>query len=137
MDVFDLYPRQVYTHLFEEAYHLHVAACEVYRLQNIPRPADAKPEVTAQRNAILKIASQLIILERNKLLDIVCVDWLRYRKLPTITRDNEAGKNSVGLRDSSESNAGVQAEVRNSETQAGTVHDRGAATGAQPSGGEK
>ena len=144
MELNDLHPRGalLYMHQFEEAYHLHVAAGSTYKTSH-PKGDGGKPVAMhaasaqqQQRTGILRIASKLMILERDKLLDQFCVAWLKYRNLPIPDReDAPVRQDTVGLRDTSGPDAGVQASVREPEVQAGEVHDRSAATGAQPSGG--
>lgn len=91
MDTTELYPRQVNPIHFEEAYLLHKAASHTLR-SSYPTDESGKliPSSTAapsqlQRGAVLKIAAQLMVLERNKLLDRFCVEWLKYRDLPMPT----------------------------------------------------
>jgi hypothetical protein len=142
MDLQQLHPRAVNLVLFEWAYNLHQAAGETTRISH-PRNESgaicAMHQASAQqqqRTGILQIASKLMILERDKLLDQFCVAWLKYRNIPLPERDNgEDRPDPMGLRSPSGPDAGVQASVRESEVQAGEVHDRSAATGAQPSGG--
>jgi hypothetical protein len=135
MDVFDLHPREVTMSLFTWAYETHAAAGATYRLANRIPPKDEARAVTEQRKGILTIAAKLQLVQRNDLLDRFCVAWLRYRNIPLPEKDYGNRPDPMGLRNPSGPDAGVQASVRESEVQAGEVHDRSAATGAQPSGG--
>ena len=136
MDVFDLHPRQVHMSLFTWAYEIHAAVGATYQLANRIPPSGEAREVTEQRKGILTIAAKLQLLQRNDLLDRFCMAWLKYRSLPLPEKEYGNRPDPMGLRDSSGPDAGVQASVRESEIQAGEVHDRGAATGAQHSGGD-
>lgn len=78
--VFELHPKEAYTHQFAEAYELHQAAGSTYRNSH-GVPGAPKTEQSEQRTAILRIAAKLLVLRRNELLDSFCRDWLKYRKL--------------------------------------------------------
>lgn len=123
--------------LFTWAYEIHSAVGATYQLANRIPPKDEAREVTEQRKAILTIAAKLQLMQRNDLLDRFCASWLKYRNIPLPETEYGNRPDPMGLRNPSGPDAGVQASVRESEEQAGEVHDRGAATGAQPSGGDK
>lgn len=114
MDVFDTYPKAVNPVLFEEAYLLHKAASETYRQQNKSPSAGRSPEQTSQRNSILEIAAQLLVLERNKLLDRFCVDWLCFRDIPLPEKAYESTRSMDG-ECATGTNGSVQSSVRSNE----------------------
>jgi hypothetical protein len=125
----DLYPGQVNPVLFHDAYELHRAAAQTYRLANKPLPPGMTPEVHAQRRAILTIDAQLLVLERDRLLDAFCVSWLKYRSIPIPEKDNgpsstvgvQGPQGSDGrLRGQGGVNEGGQAPLHNPSTQAST-----------------
>lgn len=114
MNVFDLHPREVHTHLFAEAYALHNAASATYKLANRIPPKDEALAITAQRKVILTIDAQLLTIERNRILDSFCAAWLRYRDIPIPTHDDSTS--SVDLQRPAEFTTGVQTPIRPDES---------------------
>lgn len=128
----DLYPRQVNPVLFYEAYQLHQAAGSTYRLANKPPLLASKltPE-QQQRRVILTIAAKLMILERDKLLDQFCAEWLKFRDIPIPEKDNgpsspvgvQSPEGTDGrLRESGGLDEGGQAPIHNPGSQASPQH---------------
>ena len=73
----------LYLTQFEQAYETHKAAGAARQLRNSDSvDKNMNPTIVAQRQQLLDIATQILINQRNKLLDEFCVSWLKYRNLP-------------------------------------------------------
>lgn len=130
----DLYPSEVNPVLFTDAFKLHEGASGTYRLANRRPPEGEKPEVTAQRKAILTIAAQLQVMDRDRLLDEFCRDWLRFRNLPVPGKE-DVKKSGVDLQRPSAPDESVQGAVRTDTLGSEPTHNSSAHGSAQPAGG--
>jgi hypothetical protein len=123
MNVFDLHPKGTNVVLFTDAYGLHIAAGETYRLANRIPPQGEPPATTQQRKAILTIAAQLLTKRRDEVLDEFSRSWLLSRDLPIPKHEQSQGTSDVGSERTSPPEAEVPRADRGSLSDAAS-HDR-------------
>lgn len=81
-DLHPTLPNSQYITELQYALGLHQAASESRLMRNRTAYQGLAPAIVPQRQQLLDIITDMLIIQRDKALDQFCTSWLKYRNLP-------------------------------------------------------